>query len=58
MEYLDAGCCPAFEHFLHGMIGDEAQVFATGLHFASFRFELCAGLVEVDFLVAEDEGVS
>jgi hypothetical protein len=40
------------------VIRHKTQVLAAGLNGSCFRFELLAGLVEVEFLVAEEKGVA
>lgn len=56
--HLDARRLPARHHLINRMVGDEAQVFAARLHVAGFGLEFLAGLVEVELLGAEGEGVS
>ena len=55
---LDTGRSPALKHFVDWVISNEAQVFTPRLHLACLRFELVAGLMEIELLAAEEEGMS
>lgn len=57
-SYLYPSRLPRRQDFLDRVLGDETQVSASRLHVLGFGFEFGAGLVEVDFLRAEGEGVA
>lgn len=43
--YLDSSGLPDLEHFVHWVIGDEAEVFTAGLYLARLGLEFRAGLM-------------
>lgn len=43
--YLDSSGPPDLEHFVHWVIGDEAEVFTAGLYLARLGLEFRSGLM-------------
>lgn len=58
LSYLYPSRLPRRQDSLDRMLGDETEVSASRLHVLGFGFESGSGLVEVDFLRAEGQGVA
>lgn len=57
MTYLHLLLLKRLQDSVDGRIGQETQIPAAGLHVLGLGLEFAAGLVEVDLLGTEDEGV-
>ena len=51
----DCHCC---QHIVYGMVCDEAEVFAARLDAAGLGLEFFAVDMEIQLLVAEEQGIS